>query len=193
MFIQLNPCASACFPCRIRKTKCCYYPPFSSHVLFLGADYLNSVSLVYLLDQMQFCLCWIFPHQCPINIMEQILFSFTYLCNRGWEKTLLRRGVHVTQFWPMRHSRSLLEASGKVFALLIKDTCIWYPLLLFLLGITTRDLGLWSPYCNLRRKGWEIHRLLFWLYAAAEFRSIDAYLHVFCFVEKKTLKETTLC
>lgn len=62
----------------------------SSHPfpVFNYTDYLNSVSLVYLPNQMHFLsLCWIFPHQCPINILGQTLFSFTHFCYRGAGKT----------------------------------------------------------------------------------------------------------
>ena len=72
VFTQLLPCTSASFPCTKRETKCCYYPLFSSYILFPGVlfhvlcfnyvDSLNPVSLVYLLDQIHFCLSIGYSH-----------------------------------------------------------------------------------------------------------------------------------
>lgn len=86
MFTQLCPCTSVCFPCTKRETECCYYPLFFSCTLFPEvpfrflcfhyADYLNHVSLLYLLDQMHFCLSTGYSHiNAPFIFWSRYCFS----------------------------------------------------------------------------------------------------------------------
>lgn len=66
----------------------------------------------------------IFPHQHPINFLGQTSPIFAIEVGKTKylsTQTLLRLGVHVTQFWLMRHVKRPLGASRKVLALLMKD------------------------------------------------------------------------